>query len=101
MRGVLSEAVKVLRPGGIAAMTVRPYWQAGQLVDLPGDLVRVGEQAGLELFERNVVLLAALRDYEVVARPSFFALDQVRRARARGIPRSVVGHDRRRTVTVA
>lgn len=93
MRDVLSETARVLRPGGIAAMTVRPYWKAGQLVDLPGDLVRVGEQAGLELFERNVVLLAALRDDEVVARPSFFALDQVRRARARGIPRSVVGHE--------
>jgi modification methylase len=45
------------------------------------------------LFERNVVLLAALRDDQVVARPSFFALDQVRRSRARGVPRSVVGHE--------
>lgn len=93
MREVLSEAARVLRPGGIAAMTVRPYWKGGQLVDLPGDLVRVGESAGLVCYERNAVLLAALHGDQIVARPSFFALDQVRRARARGIPRSVVGHE--------
>lgn len=69
-------------------MTVRPYWKNGQLVDLPGDLARVGESAGLVLYERNVVLLAALHGEEIVARPSFFALDQVRRARARGVPPS-------------
>jgi len=93
MRDMLTDAARVLRPGGIAAMTVRPYWKTGRLIDLPGNLVRVGQDAGLPLYERNVVLLAALRDDRIIARPSFFALDQVRRARARGTPRSVVGHE--------
>lgn len=93
MTEILGQAARTLRPGGIVAMTVRPYWKTGQLVDLPGDLARAGQAAGLDLFERNVMLLAALHDDQIVVRPSFFALNQVRRARARGIPRSVVGHE--------
>ena len=93
MHDVLAAAVRVLRPGGVVAMTVRPYWHAGQLIDLPGALARTGEQAGLVLFERNVALLAGLRDDHLVPRTSFFALDQVRRARTRGIHRSVVAHE--------
>ena len=93
MRDIFSEASHVLRPGGIVALTVRPWWRAGELVDLPGLLARVGEQAGLTLFERNVALLAGLRDDQLVPRVSFFALDQVRRARARGVPRSVIAHE--------
>jgi len=45
------------------------------------------------LFERNVALLAGLRNDRLVPRTSFFALDQARRARARGLPRSVVAHE--------
>ena len=63
-------------------MTVRPWWHAGQLIDLPGALVRVGEEAGLVLYERNVALLAGLRDDQLVPRTSFFALEQVRKARS-------------------
>ena len=40
---------------------VRPWWQQGRLIDLPGVLARVGEDAGFVLFERNVALLVALR----------------------------------------
>ena len=93
MHQVLAECAAVLRPGGIVALTVRPWWRAGELVDLPGLLARVGEDAGLVLFERNVALLAGLSENRVVPRVSFFALDQVRRARARGVPRHVVAHE--------
>ena len=93
MATILSGCARVLRPGGFVAMTVRPYWSAGRLVDLPGALARVGERSGLVLYERNVALLAALRDDHLVPRASFFALEQVRKARARGIPRQVVAHE--------
>ncbi|MHB1800190.1 MAG: DNA methyltransferase [Actinomycetes bacterium] len=93
MREVLTGAARVLRPGGVVAMTVRPYWHAGQLIDLPGELARIGEHDGLVLYERNVALLCALREDRLVPRVSFFALDQVRRARARGVPRSVIAHE--------
>ena len=74
-------------------MTVRPWWHAGQLIDLPGAMVRVGEEAGLILYERNVALLAGLRGDQLVPRTSFFALEQVRKARAAGIPRLVTAHE--------
>ena len=93
MRTILASCASVLRPGGFVAMTVRPWWRAGQLVDLPGALVRVGEEAGLVLYERNVALLAGLRDDRLVPRSSFFALEQVRKARAAGVPRLVIAHE--------
>jgi hypothetical protein len=36
-------------------MTVRPWWRDGQLIDLPGALVSVGEEAGLVLYERDCI----------------------------------------------
>ena len=93
MRTILTGCVCLLRPGGYLAMTVRPWWHAGQLIDLPGAMVRVGEDAGLVLYERNVALLAGLRDDRLVPRTSFFALEQVRKARAAGIPRLVTAHE--------
>jgi modification methylase len=90
---ILAGCTRVLRPGGYVAMTVRPYWHDGRLVDLPGAMVRVGEASGLVLYERNVALLAALRDDYLVPRCSFFALEQVRKARGKGIPRQVIAHE--------
>jgi len=93
MRTVLAQVAGWLRPDGVVAMTVRPWWSAGELVDLPGALARVGEEAGLVLFERNVALLAGIRDDHLVPRASFFAMEQVRKARARGVPRLVTAHE--------
>ncbi|MGH9127430.1 MAG: TRM11 family SAM-dependent methyltransferase [Acidimicrobiales bacterium] len=93
MRVMLTGIAGLLRPGGYVVMTVRPWWRSGRLIDLPGALARVGEEAGLVLYERNVALLCGLRGDELVPRSSFFALDQVRKARARGIPRLVTAHE--------
>jgi modification methylase len=93
MHTILVGCARLLRPGGFVAMTVRPWWRNGQLVDLPGAMVRVGESAGLVLFERNVALLAGLRGDHLVPRASFFALEAVRKARERGTPRLVVAHE--------
>ena len=93
MGTILAGCARLLRPDGVVAMTVRPWWRAGQLVDLPGALIRVGEASGLVLYERNVALLAGLRDERLVPRSSFFALEQVRKARAAGVPRLVTAHE--------
>lgn len=45
MHTLLGGAAQILRPGGIVAMAVRPWWHHGQLIDLPGVLADVGEQA--------------------------------------------------------
>jgi hypothetical protein len=97
MRTILVGCAQLLRPGGYVAMTVRPWWHDGHLVDLPGTMVRVAEEAGLVLYERNVALLVALlaglRGDRLVPRTSFFALEQVRKARAGGLPRLVTAHE--------
>jgi modification methylase len=93
LRRVLSDATLLLRPGGFVALTVRPFWAGGELVDLPGAVEKVAEAAGLVPYERNVALLAGLRHDHLVPRVSFFALDQVRKARRRGLPRLVVAHE--------
>ena len=93
MRTILSGCRQLLRPGGYVAMTVRPWWHDGRLIDLPGQLVGVGEDAGLVLYERNVALLAGLRGDQLIPRSSFFALEAVRKARARGVPRLVTAHE--------
>ncbi len=93
MRTILAGCAALLRPAGVVAMTVRPWWRDGQLIDLPGALVRVGEEAGLVLYERNIALLAGLRGDQLVPRTSFFSLEAVRKARQRGIPRLAVAHE--------
>lgn len=93
MREILAGCHRLLRPGGIVAMTVRPWRHRGELVDLPGVMGRVGEQAGLILLERNVALLVGLRHDTLVPRASFFAMDQARRCRRRGFPQLVIAHE--------
>lgn len=90
---ILAQCAKLLRPGGIVAVTARPWRDRGALVDLPAAVLACGQAAGLVPYERNVALLAGLRDDQLVPHSSFFALDQARRARRRGEPRSVIAHE--------
>lgn len=90
---ILAGCAQLLRPGGIAVLTVRPIRRHGALIDLPAQVAAAGEAAGLILFERNVALLAALRDDTLIPRASFFALDKARRANAAGITQHVIAHE--------
>lgn len=73
---------------------MRPYWSKGALVDLPGRLTTaVTDHTELSLFERNIALLAGVREDRLVPRASFFQLDQVRKARSRGLPRHLLAHE--------
>lgn len=92
-RDILVSCARLLRPGGVVAMTVRPWRRAGEFIDLPGALGRAGEEAGLVLFERNVALLAGLRGNGLVPRASFFALERARKSRRRGVPHLVIAHE--------
>ena len=74
----------LLRPGGLAVVTARPWRQHGELVDLPAAVIAAGARAGLIPVARCVALLAGLRGGRLIARPSFFQLDNLRRARAKG-----------------
>ena len=83
----------LLRPGGLAVVTARPWRQHGELVDLPAAVIAVGAAAGLVPVARCVALLAGLRGGKLIARPSFFQLDNLRRARAKGQPWHLIVHE--------
>jgi hypothetical protein len=74
-------------------VTARPWRQRGELVDLPGAVLAAGANAGLIPAERCVALLAGLRGQRLIPRPSFFQLDNVRKARARGEPWHLIVHE--------
>jgi hypothetical protein len=90
---ILTGCATLLKPGGIAVVTARPWRKRGELVDLPSAVVGAGVAAGLVPVERCVALLAAVRDGRLVARPSFFQLSAVRKARAAGVPMHLIAHE--------
>jgi hypothetical protein len=90
---ILRGCATLLRPGGTVVVTARPWRKHGQLVDLPSAVLRAGLRAGLVPTERCVALLAAVRDGQLVARPSFFQLQAVRKARAAGTPLHLIAHE--------
>jgi len=90
---ILAGCTALLRPGGAVVVTARPWRQRGELVDLPGAVLAAGASAGLIPAERCVALLAGLRGQRLIPRPSFFQLDNIRKARARGEPWHLIVHE--------
>ena len=83
---ILAGCAVLLRPGGLAVVTARPWRHHGELVNLPAAVIAAGARAGLVPAARCVALLAGLRGGRLIARPSFFQLDNLRRARAKASP---------------
>jgi len=90
---ILAGCAGLLRPGGLAVVTARPWRHHGELVDLPSAVLAAGAAAGLIPAARYVALLAGLRGGRLIARPSFFQLDNLRKARARGEPWHLIVHE--------
>lgn len=90
---ILRGCASLLRPGGVIVVTARPWRKHGELVDLPSAVIAAGTAAGLVPIERCIALLTGVRDGRLVARPSFFQLQQVRKARALGVPMHLIAHE--------
>ncbi|WP_079085099.1 TRM11 family SAM-dependent methyltransferase [Streptomyces dysideae] len=90
---ILAQCRLMLRPGGTAVVTTRPWRERGELIDLPSAVLAAGRAASLIPTERCVALLAGIRDSRLISRPSFFQMTNVRDARRQGIPLSVVQHE--------
>jgi modification methylase len=90
---ILRQCERLLRPGGFVVVTARPWRHRGELVDLPAAILVCGQGAGLIPHERNVALLAGLRDDRLVPRVSFFQLERVRKARGAGTPLLAIAHE--------
>jgi hypothetical protein len=87
---ILSGCRAMLRPGGVVAVTARPWREHGELVDLPSEVIAAGVKAGLEPIERCLALIAGVRDRQLITRPSFFQLANIRAARAAGVPMHLI-----------
>jgi SAM-dependent methyltransferase len=83
---ILTGCAAVLRPGGHVAITVRPWREHSELIDLPSQIIACGRAAGLIPVERCVALLARVTDTGLVARGSFFQRDFIRKQREAGLP---------------
>lgn len=90
---ILTGSAALLRPGGVIAVTVRPFRVAGELVDLPGQVITIVEGHGLVLVDRFAALLCGLRDGQIVTRASFFQMIEARRLRENGVPAMATSHE--------
>jgi modification methylase len=90
---ILAGCRALLRPGGMAVVTARPWRHHGELVDLPAAVLAAGAAAGLIPATRCVALLAGLRGGRLIPRPSFFQLENIRKARRRGEPWHLIVHE--------
>lgn len=92
---ILQGATEVLRPGGIVAVTARPFRRDGELVDVPGMVLECGRRAGLTPVERICVLLAGVSENgQLISRGSFFQMHNIRAAAASaGPPQQLVAFE--------
>ncbi len=90
---ILRGCLPLLRPGGNLVVTARPWRHRGLLVDFPAAVLDAAIRAGYQPVQRCVALLAAVRDSDLVARGSFFQLQQARAARAHGRPIHLAQHE--------
>lgn len=79
---ILTGCAHLLKPGGHVAITVRPWREHTELIDLPSQIEACGVRAGLVPVERCVALLARVTD-----------TDRIARHRAAGLPLHTTAHE--------
>ncbi|MFD7659817.1 TRM11 family SAM-dependent methyltransferase [Actinosynnema sp. NPDC059797] len=90
---ILAALRTYLRPGGHIAITIRPWREHAELIDLPSQILTCGRTAGLIPVERNVALLARAATTDLVTRGSFFQRDFIRKQREAGLPLHLIAHE--------
>jgi len=90
---ILAASRTLLCPGGTVVLTTRPWRHRGELTDFPSMVLAAGQAAGLVPSGRCVALLAGLRGGQIIARPSFFQMENIRKARRKGQPWHLIVHE--------
>ena len=90
---ILTALAEFMRPGGHIAITVRPWREHAELIDLPSQILTCGRNAGLIPVERCAALLARVAEHDFVARGSFFQRDFLRKQREAGLPLHLIAHE--------
>jgi modification methylase len=93
LASVYAGCFAVLRPGGLLVAVTKNLRRQGRVFDLAAITVELATRAGFAYLQHVAALLAAVRDGELHARPSFWQLTQTRKARARGQPAHLVVHE--------
>ena len=93
MAAVYAGCFDLLRSGGLLVVVTKNTRRGGRLFDLAALSVELGREAGFTYLGHVVALHAAVRDGELVGRPSYWQLSSLRRARSRGEPLHLVAHE--------
>jgi DNA modification methylase len=93
MADVYRASACVLRPGGFLVVVTKDLRAQGALRDLAGQTIQLCRDAGLLYWQRVIALLATVGERELVPRPSFWQLLQLRKATARGERTQLVCHE--------
>jgi DNA modification methylase len=93
MADVYAASAAALKPGGFLVVVTKNLRAGGALHDLAGDTVELCQQTGLHYWQHVIALHAAIRDSQLVPRPSFWQLSTTRRALARGERLHLVCHE--------
>jgi DNA modification methylase len=93
MAEIYAACFAVLRPGGTLAVVTKNTRRKGRTLDLAGLTVALAGQAGFSYLQHVIALHAAIRDGDLVPRPSYWQITQVRHARERGEPVHLVAHE--------
>lgn len=86
MAEIYAACFEALRPGGTLVTVTKNSRRRGRTFDLAGRTVALCQWAGFGYTQHIVALHAAIRDSELVARPSSWQLTHTRRARQHGEP---------------
>ena len=93
MADVYAGCYALLRPGGILVTVTKHTRRQRRTLDLAALTGRLAAAQGFTYLAHVVALHAAVRDGELVGRPSFWQTTQIRKARARGEPAHVLVHE--------
>ena len=93
MAGVYAACHGVLRPGGHLVVVTKNTRRKGRTLDLAGLTVTLATAAGFSYLGHVIALHAAIRDGDLVARPSYWQTTQVRHARQKGEPAHLVAQE--------
>jgi hypothetical protein len=74
-------------------ITVRPWREHAELIDLPSQILACGTRGGLVPVERCVALLGRVAEDGLVALGSFFQRDFIRKQREAGLPLHLIAHE--------
>ncbi|MHB8449077.1 MAG: TRM11 family SAM-dependent methyltransferase [Mycobacteriales bacterium] len=93
MAEIYTGCYQLLKPGGLLVTVTKNTRRKARLFDLAGLTAGLCQQAGFGYTQHVVALLAAVRDGELVARPSLWQLVATRGAISRGEPAHLIAHE--------